>query len=112
MKKFFKKNYMIIIFIIIQSIVYIITGCNKKYLHIDEAYSFGLSNYDKIDIQSNDDFFNNWHTKEYYQDFLTLQEDERGDFKPVYENQKNDVHPPLYYLMLRISMELSNRAIL
>ena len=28
-----------------------------------------------------------------------------GDFTPVYENQKNDVHPPLFYLFLRIAME-------
>ena len=30
-----------------------------------------------------------------------------GDFTPVYENQKNDVHPPLYYLLLRICMEFT-----
>lgn len=30
-----------------------------------------------------------------------------GNFKPVYENQINDVHPPLYYLFLRISMEFT-----
>ena len=26
---------------------------------------------------------------------------------PIYENQKNDVHPPLYYLLLRIAMSFS-----
>lgn len=30
-----------------------------------------------------------------------------GNFRPVYENQKNDVHPPLFYLLLRICMEFA-----
>ena len=77
---------------------------NKTYLHIDEAYSFGLANYNKVEIEDNSDFYNTWHTKEYFEDYLSVQEDEKWDFKPVYENQKNDVHPPLYYLLLRIFM--------
>ena len=28
-------------------------------------------------------------------------------FGPVYENQKNDVHPPIFYLLLRFCMELT-----
>lgn len=94
----------IIIFLILQTIIYIFIAQKKSYIHIDEAYSFGLSNYDKIDIQDNEDFFNTWHSKEYYEDYLAVQEDEIKEFKPVYENQKNDVHPPLYYLFLRICM--------
>lgn len=36
-------------------------------------------------------------------DYLTVNQNEEWNLKPVYENQKNDVHPPLYYLLLRIS---------
>ena len=103
-----RKKLGLIILIIIQTIIYIIVGGQKQYLHIDEAYSFGLANYDKVDIQNNEDFFNNWHTKEYYNDYLTVQQDEKFNFTPVYINQKNDVHPPLYYLLLRISMNFAN----
>lgn len=102
MRKFLKKYYLLIILIIIQSIFYIITGCNKEYLHIDEVYSYGLASYDKVEIQDNEDFYNNWHSKTYYLNYLTVQESELLEFKPVYENQKNDVHPPLYYLLLKI----------
>lgn len=109
MGKFLKKNYLIIIFIIIQTIFYIIAGFNKEYLHIDEAYSFGLTHYDKVEIQENSDFFDNWHTKEYYNKYLSMQKDEVGDFKPVYENQKNDVHPPVYYLLLKAFMNFNIR---
>ena len=102
-----KEILILIIVIILQTLIYVYVGANRGYLHMDEAYSFGLSNYDKVDIQNNEDFFNEWHNKEYYEDFLVVNEDESGDFKPVYENQVNDVHPPLYYLLLRINMELA-----
>lgn len=90
--------------LIIQTIIFVMAGINKSYMHMDEAYSLGLTNYNKIDIQANKDFFNNWHSKEYYEDYLTVNEDEKNNFLPVYENQKNDVHPPFYYLLLRIAM--------
>ncbi len=102
-----KRLIVLLILLILQTVIYIFVGVNKPYLHIDEAYSFGLTNYDKIEITDNEDFFDNWHNKEYYEDYLSLQEDEVGDWTPVYENQKNDVHPPLYYLFLRIAMTIT-----
>lgn len=97
----------VLIAIIIQTLIFIIIGFNKEYIHIDEAYSLGLSNYNKVEIQDNDDFYNNWHTGEYYEDYLAVQEKDIGQYWQVYENQKNDVHPPLYYLLLRIFMGFS-----
>ena len=102
-----KNKIILISLLIIQTIIYIVVGLNKEYLHIDEVYSFGLANYDKIDIQDNENFFNNWHSKEYYKDYLIVDEDEKGKYLQVYENQKNDVHPPLYYLILRIVMGMN-----
>ncbi len=99
-----KIAIILILFLIIQTIIFIYVGTKKYYIHMDEAYSYGLANYDKIDIQDNEDFFDNWHDKEYYKDYLSVQEDEVNNYAPVYENQKNDVHPPLYYLILRIAM--------
>ena len=94
----------IVIILIIQIIVFIVSGINKAYIHMDEAYSLGLASYNKIDIQENEDFYNTWHNKEYYEDYLAVNESEKNNFSQVYENQKNDVHPPLYYLLLRIAM--------
>lgn len=103
-----KKEILIIsIFLIIQTIIYIICGINKSYIHMDEAYSLGLASYDKVEIQNNQDFYNTWHTKEYYEDYLSVQEDEKENYSQVYENQKNDVHPPLYYLLLRVGMGIA-----
>lgn len=69
---------------------------------MDEAYSYGLMNYDKLNIADNEDFYNKWHNSNYFKDYLEVNSNEIWNLKPVYENQKNDVHPPLYYLLLRI----------
>lgn len=97
----------LIMAIILQTLVYIKVGIDKSYIHMDEAYSLGLASYDKVEIQDNKDFYDTWHDGAYYEDYLALNDDEMGDFTPVYENQKNDVHPPLYYLLLRIAMIFS-----
>ncbi len=112
MKSFWKKLinnkiFWISLVILIQTVVYIIAGIGKAYLHMDEAYSLSLSNYDKIQIQENEDFYNTWHDAAYYKDYLVVNENERGDFAPVYNNQRDDVHPPLFYLLLRIGMEMT-----
>ena len=102
-----KKKYekiVIAIILIIQTIIFGIVGANKSYIHMDEAYSLGLASYDKVEIQDNEDFYNTWHDGKYYEDYLCVNDDENGQYKQVYENQKNDVHPPLYYLILRFAM--------
>ena len=101
-----KKSVLVLILtiiILIQILARMYVGFQKEYFHIDESYSYSLMNYDKIDITNNEDFYNNWHTKDYYIDYLSINEQEKWDWRPVYENQKNDVHPPLYYLLLRIA---------
>lgn len=65
---------------------------------------FGLASYNKTEIQNNNDFYNVWHDKEYYQDYLKVNDNEKFMFSQIIENQKNDNHPPLYYLILRIAM--------
>lgn len=109
MKKFIQNNKdkiiitLLIFTIILQVALRIEYGKEKPYLHIDEGYSYGLMNYDKVDIMDNEDFYNNWHTDKYYEDYLTISKDEVTNFTPIYQNQKNDVHPPLFYLLLRIA---------
>ncbi len=98
-----KENIALIIILAIQLLVYIFLGVQKSYIHMDEAYSIGLTNYDKVEITDNEDFYGNWHNSAYYEDYLSISQEEVKNVKPVYENQKNDVHPPFYYLLLRIA---------
>jgi len=104
MKNLKNRKVLISLIIVIQTIIFIIVGINKSYIHMDEGYSLGLANYHRVEIQDEEDFYNKWHSGEYYNDYLAVQEYEVGEFKQVYENQKNDVHPPVYYLLLRIAM--------
>lgn len=41
-----------------------------------------------------------WVTGEYYQNYLTASDENRFHYVSVYYNQRADVHPPLFYLML------------
>ena len=99
------KLIIIILTIIIamQVVARVYLGEKKEYFHMDEMYSYGLMNYNKLNIADNEDFYDNWHNKQYYKDYLEVNSDEVWNLKPVYENQKNDVHPPLFYLLLRIA---------
>ena len=101
-----EKHKTLIFFIIITVVLvaarfYI--GMKKSYYHMDEMYSYGLMNYERLNITDNPNFLDEWHTKDYYLDYLTVNSDEVWDFNAVYENQKNDVHPPFYYFLLRIA---------
>lgn len=103
-----KKEKIIIttlfIIIILMQIAAIIYGTNKReYYHIDEYYSHGLMQYKRAFIYENEGFLDNWHSSEYYEDYLTIDENEKFDFSPIFKNQIEDVHPPLYYLFLRIA---------
>ena len=100
-----KKVYIpiLIVIIILQILVGVYAANKKEYMHMDEAYSYGLMNYDKISITDDEDFMAGWHDKQYFLDYLEVNSDEVTDLMPVYENQKNDVHPPLFYLLLRIA---------
>lgn len=96
----------LVIVVVLQLLVYVLAGFGKSYIHMDEAFSLGLAQYHSIDITHEEDFYNQWHDRSYYQDYLAVQNDERWNFVPVYDNQRDDVHPPLYYLLLRIAMEV------
>ena len=96
--------FILAVVLLAQSFIFALYGAHKPYIHMDEAYSLGLANYKRVEIQENGDFYNTWHSGDYYADYLTVNKDELCDFRAVYENQKNDVHPPFYYLLLRFFM--------
>lgn len=91
-----------ILIIFIQILIVTYATSKREYYHIDEYYSHGLMGYKRAFIYENEDFLDNWHDKEYYRDYLVINEQEKNDFSSVYNNQVEDVHPPLYYLLLRI----------
>ena len=104
MKKNKKNVRVLFVIILILQIIAIAYAISKReYYHIDEIYSHGLMHYKRAFIYENDDFINNWHNAEYFKDYLEINDNEKYDFSAVYNNQAEDVHPPIYYLLLRIA---------
>lgn len=101
------KKWGLLGIILLQSLVYLLAGANKSYFHMDEIYSYGLANSEQVQIYDAPDFYGQWHTGDYYAEYVTVSEGERGQLTPVYTNQRDDVHPPLYYLLTRGVMELA-----
>jgi len=65
--------------------------------HVDEIYSFTLSNiYQSGYLTGYPDFYDEWHDRDYIIDRITPNEHPFA-YGSVYQNQANDVHPPLYY---------------
>lgn len=75
--------------------------CNeKKGFFIDELYTYGLANgYYETDI-ADYDIYDRLITDNPFHRYLTVQEGQRFAYGAVYDNQIDDVHPPLYYILL------------
>lgn len=85
----------------------------KQGFHMDEIWSYGLSNSSDgpfLDVEDGVSYWditvdkfqncNEWVSGELFHDYLTVQPDERFDYGSVWHNQTLDVHPPLYYILL------------
>ena len=96
----------LVLMIVVQSLIFIPFVMNKTYLHIEEARAIGHASGDIAEIQDSENFYNAWHSGEYYKDYLTLEEGKGIDIVEVYKNQMEDTNPPLYYILLRCAISL------
>ncbi len=96
------------VIIIVQSLVFTDYMFNKHGdFHSDDEFSYGLSNGNRSDrfvsaliAEEPVPIYNEWLDGDTYWGYVTVGETERFDYANVYENQVNDVHPPLYYFVL------------
>ena len=51
MKNNKKEIIIVAIILLIQTVIFLVTGFKKSYLHMDEALSIALTHYDKLYIQ-------------------------------------------------------------
>lgn len=105
-----KNTWLFILILLLQIINIIYWGFQKEGYFGDELYSYQFicqTDYPSINSNRPDqDYLNNWHSSEYYQDYFTISGEEAFDFAGVYNSIKSDVHPPLYYMFLLISCSL------
>lgn len=85
--------------LLLQTYFMIAKGYEKEFFHVDEAFTFMLSN-SKYGIDIPDEYKNNWRSGSDYYNLLTTTVDSRFNYKQVYINQTKDVHPPLYYFII------------
>lgn len=95
-----KPSFLTIILYVIFLILMILTISNKENYHVDETYSYGLANHQEgvaIKIEDGRRYFD---PEEPFLEYLTVNKEHRFDYQNVWENQSQDVHPPLYYALL------------
>ena len=96
----------LVLIILVQSLIFVPFVMNKTYLHIEEARALGHASGDVAEIQDNENFYDTWHSGEYYNDYLTLDDGKGIDIVEVYKNQMGDTTPPLYFILLRCAMSI------
>ncbi len=106
-----EKKYLFIllgIILLVQLSFIIVMACQKVEFHIDEIYSYILSNsYDAPKITSEDSVWDIWFDGESFLQFLTVQKGEGFAYGKVYYNNSLDAHPPLYYFLLHTICSLT-----
>ena len=95
------KNILLILLICSQCIVIYYFFYNKIDLFIDEQWSFILSNsYYFPFIGDASNYFDRWLTNDFFYNHMVAMKEHLFSYDSVWYNQKNDVHPPLYYFIL------------
>lgn len=74
----------------------------KEDMHCDEYFSYmgANSNFAEEGFAFENLENGEWVTPEYFVEKLSVGKNEIFDYKSAWNNQKSDVHPPLYYLLL------------
>lgn len=79
----------------------------KNFFHLDEALTFTLTN-NKDGINISDEYKNTWRPGIDYYRLLTVSSEDKFNYKQVYINQTEDVHPPLYYFIIHTISSFSH----
>ena len=96
-----KKKVIFIGIVFLQITMFIYVGNQKKGFHIDEIYSHILSNsYNADRIASAEWMWGKNISGTDFNEFITVQENEKFAYQKVYYNNSKDCHPPFYYWIL------------
>ena len=98
MKNLSKKKITIILAIIcaVQLFVSLYWVGQKNFLFFDEVFSFPAAN-GTLAMEFSE---NKWLDESWYLDYMTVDETDCFEYSIPYQNQVNDVHPPLFYMFL------------
>ena len=105
MKRYF--SLVLIILLLVGNVIY--WGYQKEGFHVDEMFSYeqiGNTEYPKPHYDRPDEpCMNTWHSREYYEDYLTVSDGEAFDIAAFYNSASmNGAHPPLYLMLLGMTV--------
>ena len=93
---------LVLTFIIaLQLTAFIKIGMDKKEYHIDELYTYMLSNsYDVDRVAYDDSKWDQWFSGDEFSEYVSVQDGERFAYDKVFYNNSLDAHPPLHYCVI------------
>ncbi len=94
------------IIVIIIGLMVVFFGMRKVNYHIDEVWNYGLAN-NVGGIVPNIDYGRVYQGMGPFESFMEVSEGERFNYVNVWQNQADDVHPPLSYLFLHTVSSLA-----
>ena len=90
-----------IIFITLELAVVIFFGFQKGGYFVDEISSYNLANSYFVRANSSTGIlYDKWVEPQYLSSLIVVSTEKRFAYNSVFFNQSNDVHPPLYYVLL------------
>lgn len=93
--------WLLAVILLIQVLALGYIGARRDGLHIDEHYSYILSNsYGADRITTAPEVWNRWMDGSEFQKFLAVEKGEQFAYGTVYANNAKDAHPPLFYFLL------------
>lgn len=85
--------------IVIQMLIMLWFGAQKVGYHVDEYWTYGLANHyggKTMELQEGVPY----QADEIFLDYLTVAPEHAFDYENVWNNQREDVHPPFYYVLI------------
>lgn len=98
-RKHDKCRVMLALLILVQMAVMIWYGMQKSDYHVDEYYTFGLANHHGEKTMEFQDGVS-YQGDQVFMDYLAASPEHRVDYGNVWDNQREDVHPPFYYVLI------------
>lgn len=78
----------------------ILIMANKKNLHVDEVFTYGLSNYTEGMAITPIEGKTYSPAESFPLEYMTVNSGARFNYSNVWKNQLEDTHPPLYYMLV------------
>ncbi len=99
MKEKVKESVLVAIIIIFVAAIALFFGSRKTDYYIDELWTYGLAN-NIGSINPDIEFGKEYSGMGPYEDFFVVKSGDGFNYVNVWQNQANDVHPPLYYVFV------------